>query len=375
MHDYESAVARFGADKTLKKVGDVESVCCIKFDKGNAEPPILTIGIPVYNGHQAIYRTLTSVYSSLQTLADRNRVEIVICDNASTDRTSEAIHEFFNEKSVRGGYFRHVANLGLDSNLDSIVKFGSGDYVWFVGCGDEVKPNAIGRLVEKLSQISVANLLLDFDRYSESDATLIQKREHPNNADLIIEGRDDFSRPRYAPALSANVIKREKWLACLNEEFITSGWGHVERILKILSRDENSSTAILAFPFFTLFIDKKGWWTKPDGYKLHLAHIRVIQSMVGLGFRSSAANCRLHELNGAVLIRSVLGAKKYGYRFSVEDMNEIRAYCRSSLYPLVVLGLSMPPRLAGFIFSDSKWKVLGLGFRKIYKRFLNVNKA
>lgn len=372
MHEYKSAVARF-CDNRSGKAGEVESVCCLTFGESTGTTPILTIGIPVYNGRQSIHRTLASIYNSLQLLADAAMVEIVICDNASTDRTSEAIHEFFRGRAVQGGYFRHSANIGLDSNLDSIVKFGQGEYVWFIGCGDEVKPDSVTRLLEKLGQLSVSNLLLDFDRFSEADSILIQKREHENKSDLIIKGRDDFSHPRYAPALSANVIRREKWAACLNEKYIASGWGHVERILKILSLDEKSMTAILAGPFFTLFVDKNGWWTKPDGYKLHLEHIKVIQRMDDLGFNPDATKNRLQELNGVVLVRSVVGARKYGYKFNEEDMSEIRACCRFGIYPLVVLGLHIPLRLASFIFSESQSKALRLGFRKIYKRIFGDN--
>lgn len=370
MNDYESAVVRFGPDFSLKDCSEVESECCIRFGDSEAGAPILTIGIPVYNGYLSINRTLNSVYSGLQMLADVDKVEIVICDNASTDQTGLAIQNFFSGKHVRGGYFRHRANIGFDMNLDSIVKFGTGRYVWFLGCGDEIKKDAISRLVEKLDHINASNILLDFDRFSEADVTLIQKREYSNNIDLIVKGRDDFSQQRYAPALSANVVKREEWLACLKNKFITSGWGHVERILRILSLKEQSETAILATPFFTLFVDKNGWWTKADGYKLHLEHIKVIMSMKAMGFNVAAVNDRLHELNGVVLIRSVIGAKKYGYIFSESDLNEIRGCSRFGIFPLIRLGLHMPLRLASFIFSESKRKAIRLGIRKLYKRII-----
>lgn len=373
IHEYASAVARFGSDKALDKTGEVESVCCLTFGESAGTTPILTIGIPVFNGGQSICRTLTSIYNGLKLLTDTAMVEIVICDNASTDRTSEEIHDFFSGKAVHGSYFRHQVNLGFDANLDSIVKFGKGEYIWFVGCGDEVKADGVARLVEKLGQMKADNLLLDFDRFSEADSTLIQKREHSNRSDMTIKVRDDFSHPRYAPALSANVIKREKWAQCLNEGFVTSGWGHVERILGIISLNEKSETAILAEPFFTLFVDKNGWWTKPDGYKLHLEHIKVIRKMDHLGFKPYATKKRLQELNGVVLVRSVVGAKKYGYKFNEEDMREIRVCCRLGIYPLVVLGLHLPLRLASFIFSESKRKALRLGFRKIYKRIFGDN--
>ena len=373
MDEYESAVDRFGGDKSMDKTKIVASVHCLDFGEIDEATPILTIGIPVFNGQHAIHRTLTSIYNALQFLPDKGMVEVVICDNASTDQTSAAIHEFFIGKKARGVYYRHQCNIGFDSNLDSLVKLGRGEYVWFVGCGDEVKPNAITRLVEKLRGLFVSNLLLDFDRFGESADTMIQKREHAGNVDLIIRGRDDFSQPRYAPALSANVINRGKWVACLGDRFTACGWGHVERILRILSLDEKSETAILTSPFFSLFVDTNGWWTKPDGYKLHLEHIRVIQRMADLGFSEVSKRSRLRELDGVVLIRSVVGARKYGYLFGYRDMREIRENCNLRVYLLIIVGLRIPLRLASFLFSESHGNALRFSFRKIYKRICREN--
>jgi glycosyltransferase involved in cell wall biosynthesis len=373
MDGYESAVVRFGGDKSADITKHVNSVHCLDFGELDEVTPILTIGIPVFNGKNAINRTLNSIYNALQFLPDIGVVQVVICDNASTDQTGIVIHEFFSCRKARGGYYRHQYNFGFDSNLDSIVKLAQGEYVWFVGCGDEVKPNAIKRLVEKLRGLSVPNLLLDFDRFGESADTVIQKREHAGNVDLIIRGRDDFHRPRYAPALSANVINREKWVACLGDNFTACGWGHVERILRMLSLDEKSETAILTNPFFSLFVDTNGWWTKPDGYKLHLEHIRVIQRMTEIGFTEGAKRSRLRELDGVVFIRSVIGSRKYGYLFSDEDMREIRDLCCLRTYLLLMMGLRIPLRFASLLFSECQGNALRLGFRKIYKRIFSEN--
>lgn len=375
MHNYISAVARFDGDKSLFKHKNNEKLFCETFGNSHNFKPLLTIGIPIFNGQNTIRKTLTSIYNSLHLLKNQEMVELVICDNASTDQTSNIIHNFFTEKKMDGLYFRHSHNLGFDSNLDSIVKFSKGKYVWFIGCDDEVKNGALSRLMEKLDNLDVSNILLDFDRFSEADDTLLKKKEHEGLADINIKGRDDFSQPRYAPALSANVINREKWMACLGREFTASGWGHVERILQILSLHEGSETAIFVDPFFTLFVDKNGWWTKPDGYKLHLEHIKVIQRMDNLGFTLNAKNNRLQELDGLVFVRSLIGARKYGYQFSKKDLIEIRANCTPYIYRLAIIGLYVPLRIASFAFSESQSQAVRLGFRKIFKRIFGENKS
>jgi glycosyltransferase involved in cell wall biosynthesis len=369
MSDYESAVERFGSSIQFKDREMVQSKCCQKFGMEKKSAPLLTIGIPIYNGFLSINRTLSSIYSGLQTIKNIDEVEIIIADNGSTDLTNTAVSNFFSDKCLRGAYYRHDENIGFDMNLDSIARFSTGKYVWFLGCGDEVKIDGIQRLLSKLQQLNCANLLLDFDRFSEADNVLIQKREYLNNTDEVIVGRDNFNQPRYSPALSGNVVKRQCWLDCVDDKFTASGWGHVERILKILSLDVRSETAILPGPFFTLFVDKKGWWTKPDGYRLHLEHIKIIKSMRFMQFNESCINKKLQNLNRIVLIRSVVGSRKHGYVFSNADLNEIKIYCDFAILVLIRIGLIIPMKMASFIFSENKSKAIWLGLRKLKNRF------
>lgn len=375
IHDYNSAVARFDGDKSMPKGRINAEVLRLNFGNTHDYKPTLTIGVPVFNGQSSIRKTLISIYNSLQNLKNQELVELVICDNASTDLTTKIIQEFFAERKMAGSYFRHGQNLGFDSNLDSIVKFSTGKYVWLVGCDDEVKSDALSRLLEKLHDLDVENILLDFDRFSEADDIFLKKKEHKGLDDVTAKGRNNFSYPRYAPALSANIVNREKWLSCMGRAFKVSGWGHVERILQVVSSHESSETRIFAGPYFTLFVDKNGWWTKPDGYKLHLAHIRVIQGMEELGFASSAKNNRLKEIDGLVLVRSLIGARKYGYKFSEDDLKEIRANCTQYTYRLAVVGLYIPLHLASFAFTENKSQAMRLGFRRILKRIYDKNKC
>ncbi len=368
MTEYTSAVVRFGTDVPAEKISDVESKCCLEFGVITGVAPILTIGIPVYNGGNSIVRTLSSVYESLEDLGDPGKVEVIVCDNASSDGTGDAICDFFSIRVARGAYYRHGLNVGFDSNLDSIMRLGKGSYVWFVGCGDEIKKDSVARLLGKLEGKKICNVLLDFDRYGEADGSIIQDREHGSKRDVLVKSRDDFSVPRYAPALSANVVNRLKWLDCLRYGFVSSGWGHVERILRVVGADSASETAILVQPFFTLFVDKSGWWTKPDGYKLHLEHIKIIRRMQEFGFGPNAVQTRLRELNGVVLIRSVIGAKKYGHVFDWGGLEEIRVCCSPVVFMIIRIGLKLPLRLASFLFSESQGKAIRLGSRKIYKR-------
>jgi glycosyltransferase involved in cell wall biosynthesis len=79
-----------------------------------ARPPRLAIGIPVYNGDRYLAETLNCFEA--QTFQD---FEIVVCDNASTDRTADICHSFAGRGApIR--YHRNDKNLGAIPNYNKV---------------------------------------------------------------------------------------------------------------------------------------------------------------------------------------------------------------------------------------------------------------
>jgi glycosyltransferase involved in cell wall biosynthesis len=74
--------------------------------------PRLSIGIPVFNGQEFLPELLDSLLA--QTFRD---FEIVVCDNASTDQTSE-ICRAYERRDCRIRYVRNKRNLGAISNFN-----------------------------------------------------------------------------------------------------------------------------------------------------------------------------------------------------------------------------------------------------------------
>jgi glycosyltransferase involved in cell wall biosynthesis len=58
-----------------------------------ANPPLLSIAVPVYNGEKFVAKCLDSIATSLNALSpeDRAAIEVIACDNYSTDTTLEII--------------------------------------------------------------------------------------------------------------------------------------------------------------------------------------------------------------------------------------------------------------------------------------------
>ncbi len=105
-------------------------------DEGSeGQKPFVSIGVPVYNGEAHLEEALDSI--AAQTWAD---YEVVISDNASTDR-SQAICEERARRDRRIRYFRSPSNIGADRNYDRCFELSSGKYFMTLAHDDRLHPD------------------------------------------------------------------------------------------------------------------------------------------------------------------------------------------------------------------------------------------
>jgi len=103
--------------------------------------PSVTIGLPVYNGENYLAKTIESVLA--QTFGD---FEVVICDNASTDRTQTICEEFARQDS-RIRYFRNERNLGAGPNYDLCYARARGEFFKWAAHDDLLAPTYLEKTV------------------------------------------------------------------------------------------------------------------------------------------------------------------------------------------------------------------------------------
>jgi glycosyltransferase involved in cell wall biosynthesis len=107
---------------------------------------LVSIGIPVYNGEKYLAETLDSLLAqSLQ------EFEIVICDNASTDRTSE-ICRSYQAKDRRVRYFRNDQNIGAAPNFNRTFELSGAPLFHGGACDDLYDPLFLERCVDVLDR-------------------------------------------------------------------------------------------------------------------------------------------------------------------------------------------------------------------------------
>jgi len=107
--------------------------------------------MPVYNGESFIERSLDSLLA--QTYAD---FEIIISDNASTDRTESICGRYAAHES-RIRYHRLDENLGAVPNFNRVFELSDSEYFKWAAVDDICDPTFLARCVELLdNDLSVA---------------------------------------------------------------------------------------------------------------------------------------------------------------------------------------------------------------------------
>jgi glycosyltransferase involved in cell wall biosynthesis len=293
------------------------------------QQPLITLGLPVYNGEKYIGLTLQSILVALQNTENCNQVEILVSDNLSTDHTSEVVDKFIN-MGLNIQFYCNEINVGFDGNIDVIVKRAHGKYVWFLGCGEKVKEDALLRLIQKLDNaIDYTNIVLDFDIYDEMVNSITAQRVFSFKNDVLLEGKNNFQYTKYGPAVSSNIINKCMWMTISKEKFVVDGWCHIERVLSMIALREDSKTLLLPYPYFTLYREKNGWWVSPNSYLMLLLHIKVIKSMFKKGFSLQVIKKLELNLSRRALITAIVQSKFYGLKVNkntVIEMVEIFKY-------------------------------------------------
>ena len=110
----------------------------------------VSLAMPIYNGEQYVEETIRSILAQ-----DFTDFELIITDNASTDRTEE-ICRGFAARDQRIRYVRNERNLGASANYNLGLSLATGEFFKWCAHDDLISPNCIGALVNALEQDSEA---------------------------------------------------------------------------------------------------------------------------------------------------------------------------------------------------------------------------
>lgn len=140
----------------------------------------VSIGLPVFNGANYLEQALESLIS--QTYSD---LQLVICDNASTDTTPDICRAYAaRDKRIR--YYRNEIGIGVDRNFNRVFQLSSSEYFKWAAHDDICEPTFIERCVEVLDQDP--SVILSYPRTS-----IIEQNGHRVGEDTVLV---DATSPR-----------------------------------------------------------------------------------------------------------------------------------------------------------------------------------
>ncbi|AFZ44049.1 glycosyl transferase family 2 [Halothece sp. PCC 7418] len=131
--------------------------------------PILTLGMPIYNGERFLRETLESILN--QTFEN---FELIISDNASTDKT-QAICQEYAAQDQRICYYCNDDNLGAARNYNRVFQLSKGTYFKWVAHDDLLAPEYLERCIEVLEQNSALVLCYSRTIFIDQEGNEIRK--------------------------------------------------------------------------------------------------------------------------------------------------------------------------------------------------------
>ena len=109
---------------------------------GNPTNPTLSVTLPVYNGERHVTAALDSLLA--QTYDD---FEIIICDNASTDRTGEICQQYA-ARDGRIRYHRNPENVGAAPNFNLAFDMAKAPFFKWASHDDVIEPEYLERCMD-----------------------------------------------------------------------------------------------------------------------------------------------------------------------------------------------------------------------------------
>ncbi len=156
----------------------------------------MSIGLPVYNGENYLVESLDALLS--QTYRD---FELIISDNASTDRTEEICRQYA-AADPRIRYLRQPRNIGGSPNQDFVFRQARGELFKWAAHDDLYGPELVERCVEALDRHPEAVLSHAGMAIVDGDGELVTPYDYTMATDspsaptrfkslLVTEGGDD----------------------------------------------------------------------------------------------------------------------------------------------------------------------------------------
>ncbi len=212
--------------------------------------------IPTYNGQEFLADTLINI--TAQSMGDR--VEVVLCDDLSTDRTREIAKQFCKEHENINLY-ENRKNLGMDRNFEQATAHATGDYIWLCGQDDVIGEGAIDKVLSVLDgDPQIDFIYVNFGQYTHDLGNVIAEKMLEIDRDVLCENPQSFldvtGTTRLPSFLPAFILRRSLWNSVDKTRFYGTQFVQIGVFLALL---KNLRSYIIARPYVKGRIPDNGW--------------------------------------------------------------------------------------------------------------------
>lgn len=204
---------------------------------------LVSVGLPVRNGVDRMGYVIKSVLDQ-----DHENLELVICDNASSDATEELCRDL-SAGDHRIVYHRHPVNIGILNNFMSAMRLATGTFFRWVGDDDWLAPICVSRSLEPFADDERLLLVTNQLEYRSPDGSVQTAAYHGTalgSADpvtrlcevlrllneshmLLDEIYGLFRREPVARITRRNMVHEDQVFA--TKLALAGPWGHVPEVL------------------------------------------------------------------------------------------------------------------------------------------------
>ena len=152
---------------------------------------LLTIAVPTYNGAKTIRNMLDILLPQVD-----NRVEIIICDNASTDDTGDIIEEYVQKYPFIQN-IRNEKNIGPDSNFLLCMTMAKGKYTLLLSDDDILVENSLKDILDFLEEnedmgLIYLNAVGFYEEYKDVDSCIRYQKAIYDDKMFVTDDRKRF---------------------------------------------------------------------------------------------------------------------------------------------------------------------------------------
>jgi glycosyltransferase involved in cell wall biosynthesis len=273
--------------------------------------PELTIGIPTYNGQMFLSEVLESVIRE----AKGKNVEVLVMDNASVDRTAEIAMDYQSRHPEIVRYARNDKNVGFDGNVDSIARYATGRFVWFLADDDYLLPGSVDHVLGIIRENpDLALIFANFSNWIDlglSDDVYCQ------------DGNQFFKVDRFKNGLiSSNIVNRKTWSDLDMKRFDGCLWIHFAYAVQAMAPKEGRKAFVIAEELIRQGTTPR-WGKGGSSLQVGLKLVQLFSNMEQLGYWHETKRNGDLVIKGRYL-REIPWAKVNGLKVDSELFGQMR---------------------------------------------------